>query len=264
MSLAHILPALQSALSAEITVREITPSEAQIYVPFYFPDGDGFVVHVRAAGDGLEITDKANTLLHLGYHTDVERLRDGTRASLLERIRSRHGLEDREGEFVLESSVGDVGASVYSFTQALIEISDLRNLDREIIRSTFREDLASLLHGAFPGIEIDYVDQTHDRQGLYPIPYVLNGTNRPIAVFDIGTDAAALQAIVLAQHHREWDSNKLFVAIEQDQQQLGRRHVSWLSDAFDKQFSTLAGNESAIVDYLRREWTVSQQLSQHA
>ena len=52
--------------------------------------------------------------------------------------------------------------------------------------------------------------------------------------------------------------------IEQDQERLGPRNVSWLSNAFDKRFATHAGNEEAIVAYLEREWDISRRLSQRS
>lgn len=263
MILTLIKPAIDSALAEEIELRAIDDREAQVYVPFYFPDGDGLVVHVRRAGGQLEITDKAHTLLHLSYHTDVERLRNGTRASLFERIRERHGIEDRDGELVAVTDQRRVGQMVFSFVQALLEISNLRNLDREIVRSTFREDLERLLTAQFPQIIRQYADPRHDPQAEYPIPYLLNGTRRPLAVFDVASDDAALRAVVVATQYRIWGhDDMLFVAIEQNQEDLQRRNVSWLSNAFDKQFATLAGNEDAIVAYLQREWDISRRLSE--
>jgi uncharacterized protein DUF1828 len=262
MILDSIKPAIDSALSESVTLRAIGDDEAQIHVPFFFPDGDGLVVHVRAAGDRLELTDRANTLLNLSYHTDVARLRDDTRARLLERIQLRHGVQERDGELILASTEQTLGRSVFSFVQALLEISDLRNLDRETVRSAFREDVATLLDSNFPAIHHGYVDRQHDPTGNYPIPYVLNGTQRPVAVFDVGTDNAALQAVIVARQHREWNDNMLFVAVEETQEDLQRKNVAWLSDAFDKQFPRLHGCEDAVVTYLRREWALSQQLAQ--
>lgn len=262
----EIKPAIESALAEDISLREISDREAQVYVPFYFPDGDGLVVHVRNANGRYEVTDKAHTLLHLSYHTDVDRIRaDGTRSSLLARIQGRHDIEDRDGELVAVTDTAGIGRTVFSFVQALLEISDLRNLDREIVRSTFREDLDQLLTAQFTEIQRPYSDPRHDPQGEYPIPYLMNGTVRPLAIFDVGTDDAALRATVIATQYRNWGrTNMLFVAIEQDQEKLSRRNVSWLSNAFDKQFATLAGNEEAIVAYLHREWDISQRLSQRS
>lgn len=261
-----IKPAIESALAEDINLREISDREVQVYVPFYFPDGDGLVVHVRNANGCYEVTDKAHTLLHLSYHTDIDRIRaEGTRSSLLERIQHRHDIEDRDGELVAVTNAAGIGRTVFSFVQALLEISDLRNLDREIVRSTFREDLDQLLTTHFTEIQRPYSDPRHDPQGEYPIPYLMNGTVRPLAIFDVGTDDAALRATVIATQYRNWGrTDMLFVAIEQDQEKLSRRNVSWLSNAFDKQFATLAGNEGAIVAYLHREWDISQRLSQRS
>lgn len=69
--------------------------------------------------------------------------------------------------------------------------------------------------------------------------------------------------MVVATQYRSWgNKDMLFIAIEQDQEELQRRNVSWLSNAFDKQFATLAGNEDAIVGYLKREWEISHRLSE--
>ena len=74
----RIAPAISTALAEETRIRLVDDHEAQIYVPFYFPDGDGIVVHVRDVGGGrLELTDKAHTIMHLSYDVDVDRLREG-------------------------------------------------------------------------------------------------------------------------------------------------------------------------------------------
>jgi hypothetical protein len=257
----RIAPAISSALAEETEVRLIDEHEAQIYVPFYFPDGDGLVVYVREVGGGrLELTDKAHTIMHLSYHIDVDRLREGTRSAVLERIWQRHGIEDREGELVSATDEQHVGQAVLSFVQALLETSDIRMLEREVVRSTFREDLERLLVERFPQVQRNYIDGQHDPAGTYPVPYLLNGTDRPLALFDVATDDAVARAIVIADRHREWRPTMVMIAVEQDQERLGRRSVAWLSDAFDKQFSRLAGNEDALVEYVEREQEIARRL----
>jgi hypothetical protein len=170
-------------------------------------------------------------------------------------------VEEHDGELRLTTSRDGVGRSVFSFVQALLEITDLRNLDRAIVRSTFRDDVAALLCEHFPAIERDYVDPEHDPARNYPIPYMLNGTSRPVAVFDIGTDAAAAAAVVVARQHKTWHGGMVLVAVEDDQEGLNRKRVAWLSDAFDKQFPSLLGSEDDLIAYLRREWDLSRRIS---
>jgi hypothetical protein len=262
VTLADFQPQIESALSAAVTFREVRHGQVQVYVPFTFPDGDGFVVHLRQVGERLEISDQANTLLHLSYHTDVDRLFDGPRGSLLERILLRGSLEERDGEFVARTSPETLGVDIFRFVQALLEISDLRNLDRETVRSTFRDDLRQLITGHFPTVELAHVDREHDTDGRYPIPYLLNGVTRPIAIFDVNSDERALEALVIVDRFRQWGRSLHTVAIEQDQASLTRQHVAWLSKDIDKQYPALSGSEREIVDYIGDQHHLSRRLDQ--
>ncbi|MDW5595840.1 DUF1828 domain-containing protein [Conexibacter stalactiti] len=263
MTIADLRPLLTAALSAGVVVHPVSQHEAQVVVPFDFPDGDGFVIFVRDRDGGtVEITDHAHTLMHLGYHTDVDRLQSGARAETFERIRCRHGIEDRDGELVTVVPWRDLPTAFFAFVQGLIEISELRNLDQERVRSTFRDDVRRVLVEAFADeIETDWVDRERDDDGLYPIPYVLNGTERPIAIFDVATEENAASALVVAKQHLAWERRLHLVAIERDQTRLPRRHVAWLSDAFDKQFATLSSREQAIVGYLREQHALFKRLA---
>ena len=252
---------IDAALADEVELREVDQGLTQVYVPFEFPDGDGLVLYVRhISPNSLQLTDRGHTLMHMAYHTDVARLAEGQRASLLEQIRLRHDVDEHDGEFVMPSSLETVGSDVFRFSQALLEIADLRNLDREVVRSTFREDFTSLLTDRFPQAIRNFVDREHDERGDYPVPFVLNNTARPIGVFDINSDERALEAVVIANKMREWGHKMHVVAVEEDQETLTRKHVAWLSAALDKQFPALQGRESAIVDYLTEQHALSRRL----
>ena len=260
--IANLKTSIDPALAAEVALRPVREGEVQVYVPFEFSDGDGLVVHVRDFGEGrLEVTDCAHTLLHLSYHTEIKRFTEGQRASLLEKIRLRHGVEDRDGEFVLASTPAAVGVDVFRFSQALLEISDLRNLDKEIVRSTFREDFRNLIGDRFPEAQRDYIDRARDPQGEYPVPFVLNGTPRPIGIFDVNSDERALEAVVIARQLRHWGHRMHFVAVEENQELLTRKHVAWLSATLDKQFPTLDGSQEEIVEHLAEQHALSLRLA---
>lgn len=261
MTLSDLRFSIASALSREITLSQIDAHTAQVWVPFYFPDGDGLVVHLRdAGGDDIEVTDSAHTFMHIGYHDDVDALRSGTRGGLLESIKLRHGVEDRNGELLTHTTRGDVGQAVFGFVQALLEVSDLRNLSRANVRHSFREDVAELLAG-LPGMQTGYVNAARDPDGLYVMPYVMNGVDRPIAVYDINTNENATEAVLVVEKHAAWTPAMEFVAIERDQTTLGRKQTARLSQAFGKQFPAFQGHADEIVAYLEREHAVSRQLT---
>lgn len=254
-------PAIDAALAAEVQLHPRGDREAQLQVPFYFADGDGYVIYLRQVGDAYELTDKAHTLQHLAYHLDISKLRDGTRAALLEQIQRRHGVEDRGGELVRNvPGRDDLGDAVFAFVQALGQISDLRMLEREIVRSTFREDLEITIRNSFADAHTDYTDAQHDPDEKYPIDWLLNGVSRPLAIFGLPSDEMALRAVVTARQFRDWGRPMRFIAVAEEQEKLARRTVAWVSDTFDKQFSTLKGNEELITEYLRAERVLAERL----
>lgn len=93
------------------------------------------------------------------------------------------------------------------------------------------------------------------------MPFVLNGTARPIGVFDVNSDARALEAVVIARQLVAWGHEMHFVAVEEQQEDLTRQHVAWLSATLDKQFPTLDGSHAEIVSHLRREQEISRALT---
>lgn len=191
--------------------------------------------------------------MNIGYHTDIEKFSRGARASVFEKTLARHGIEHRDGELVALRSIDETPEALFGFVQALIEVSDMRMLDRETVRSTFSNDLRDLLTKAFDEIELDYIDGEHDTGAKFPVPYLLNGTPRPIAIFDIATDDSAAAAFAIGSQHQRWTPKIRLVAVERDQESLSRQRVAWVSDLFTKQFASLTGNEDAIVSYLRDE-----------
>lgn len=79
-------------------------------------------------------------------------------------------------------------------------------------------------------------------------------------MFGVPHDEAALRAVVTARQWRDWGHQMRFIAVAQEQESLQRRHVAWLSDTFDKQFSALRGNEDALLGYLVAEHAIALQL----
>lgn len=257
--------AIASAISEDVALRRVNDTQAQVYVPFSFPDGDGLVVHVRDAGAGrVEITDNAHTFMHLSYDQDPEVLLKGARGQRLEAIRRRHGVQERDGEMHLETDVQDIGRGVFAFAQALLEIVEMSaSLERSRVTATFREDLNRLLTEAFGRELIEgYRDPQHDPAGEYPIPYVLNGVSRPIGIFDVLNDAAAQEATVIAQEHRKWGRDFYLVAVEKKQEELNRRYLARLSNAVDKQFASFEGNQEEIVEHVQNQHHISVLLDQ--
>jgi hypothetical protein len=255
VTLAELADSFSEAVGAEVRVEPLGAHDARVFVPFDFPDGDGLVIRLRDKGDALyEWTDMGHTFMHLSYDVDMDALDSGNRKVLLEAIQRRAGLEERSGELVLPTSSDVLAGDLFQFVQALLQVSDLRFLSRERVRSTFADDLQALLLDRFgKRAQFGYWDEDHDPERRYQVDCLLNHLPRPLAIFGVASDSQARDATITLLQFQKWGRELFAMGIYEEMEELPSKVVARLSDVIDKQFSSLAGNEHAIADYLERE-----------
>jgi hypothetical protein len=246
---------LSTALNEAIEVRAVNPSEVQVHTPFRFADGDELVIHLReASGGGLEWSDTGHTFMHLSYWMDIDALESGNRAQLLDNHLTQFSAHESDGELLLPVNGNQLGSSLFQFVQLLLHITDLDLLSREMVRSTFMEDFRRLMQDSFGDhAHLDYVDLERDPNRNYPIDCLLNNRARPVAVFALANDDRCRDATITLHQFREWGRDLFSTGVFEDQEQINRKVLARFTDACDKQFSSLSGQEQEVVGYLQRE-----------
>jgi Domain of unknown function DUF1828 len=245
---------LSTAVGAAIEVEQKGSAEVQIHTPFRFEDGDELVIRLREQRSGtLEWTDTGHTFMHLSYWMDIEALDSGNRARLLADHLAQFGADEQNGELVMPAGTKP-GCSLLQFAQLLLHISDLDFLSREIVKSTFMDDFRDLMKKEFGDYaQLDYIDAERDPSGNYPIDCLLNHRPRPVAIFALPNDDRCRDATITLHQFREWGRELFSAGVFEDQEEIHRKVLARFTDACDKQFSALAGNEQPVVEYLRRE-----------
>lgn len=211
-------------------------------------------MYLRRLDDGrFELTDGGHTFMHMSYSMDVDSLLSGNRARLLEGALARFGVEDRDGELVSATHQDSLGSAFLEYVQALIQVSDLRYLSREVVRSTFLEDFRSVFAAEFEErAHFDYVDPVRDPKGEYPIDCLVNGTSeRPAAVFAITGNDRCKEATITVQQFRWWQRPLFTVGVFEAQEDVNSRVLARFSNPTDKLFAYLKGQEEEVVEYVR-------------
>ena len=219
---------------------------------FEFPDGDRFPIHVSETGTGgVRLSDLGHTLMHISYDHEIDSFLRGTRRRLLETIVSESGVDLDGGVFSIESSLERLPESIFRFGQTLTRVYDLAFLSRSRVRSTFDDDLLTVLKSVISEdrIEADYVPEELPNPDAYWVDFKIDG-RRDIPVFVYGVqnrDKARITTIMLSYFHRheiKFDSILIF----ENQTEIPRLDLARLSDVGGEMISSL----DSVIDLNRK------------
>jgi hypothetical protein len=224
----------------------------QVHTPFVFDDGDELGIVLRRDNDHWALSDEGSTFWHLTYALDERDLQQGTRAKIIDSVLAAFSLENADGELLLPIPDGRYGDALFSFVQALIKITDVRYLSRERVRSTFVEDIATLIDTTVPPQRRRHLwnDAGRDPRGVYTVDWRIDNNGRPLFVFAISNDDHARDATIALLQYEKWGISHYGVGIFEEQEAINRRVLARFSDVCDKQFSSLGGNQERIVQLL--------------
>lgn len=239
-------------VSAQVRLAAEGVDRYRVFTPFRFNDGDHLAIVLRRTGARWALSDEAHTYMHLTYGMDEQDLRRGARQTIISDALSVFGVEDRDGELVLDVPDERYGDALFSFVQALLRIADVSYLSRERTRSTFLEDFESLLAERAPEErrQFDWHDPKHDPQGRYTVDCRINGMARPLFVHALANDDRTRDATIALHQFERWGVGFRSLAIFEDQESINRKVLARFSDVCEKQFSSLAANRDRIGRYI--------------
>ncbi len=253
INLSDIERKLKNEISGEISLKEEGFNRFRIFNPYEFDDGDHFCIFLKKENGRWKFTDEAHTIMHLSYDMDVSALKkEGTRQKILTGIISNFGLEEYDGSLSIKIDDDDFGGAFYNYIHALIKVTDLSYLNKEMVRSTFYEDFRDLMRETISEerLTFDYTHPNFDKEGKYVVDCRINGMPKPIFLFAVPSDSKCKDAMISMYCFNNWGIKYHSVAIFEDQEQINRRVLAQFSDIGEKQFSSLLSNKERIKEYL--------------
>jgi hypothetical protein len=225
----------------------------RVFTPFLFEDGDHLAIVLRRESAGWILSDEGHTYMHLTYDIEEKDFQKGTRQKIITNALSVFKVEDRDGELMLAIQEDHYGDALFSFSQALLKITDVAYLSRERVRSTFMEDFRAFISETVPEHRriFDWHDPRQDPQGMYNVDCRVNGMERPLFVFALPGDDKARDATISLLQFEKMGLSLRSMAVFEDQESVNRKVLARLSDVCEKQFSSLGANKERIVRYLR-------------
>jgi len=248
--LADALKSFRERICGSIALEPAGPGRFIVRSPFIFDDGDEIGLVLKHHETGWVLSDEGQTLMHLSYRLDERDFNSGNRGKLIGNALSMFGVQDRDGELVIPIQDEQYGDALYGIAQTVLKIADVSYLSRERVRSTFLEDFRSLMREAARNPSFDW-RSTDDPKGHYPIDCYVPTGGYPLYVYALGTDDRVRDATISILHFEQMKTRFKSLGIFADQEEVNRKVLARFSDVCEKQFSSLSGSRSRIIDYIR-------------
>lgn len=253
MNIESIKSEFKSRVCEQIDLEPEGEGRFLVVTPFRFEDGDHFVVVLKKEGNRWILTDEASTIMHLSYWMDDKVLQEsGNRKEIMDSSLSGYSVQNRDGELIIPVIESRFGDALFNFIQAVTKVNDISLLSREIVRSTFMEDLMAFIreHVDNSRLVFGWKDQERDPKGNYLVDCRVNSMDRPLFVYGIPSETKANLAALSLLKFDKWDIPFQSLGVFEDQESMEPKPVARFTDAVEKSFSSLQGNKDGIRRYL--------------
>lgn len=230
----------------------------QVLAPFYFDDGDGYVVYLKTDEEGIYLTDNGHTLMHLSYWLDTSQLThdEGERGNLFNGVLKAYGVVYTGGRLTmrLPREPGSIGNYFLTYIQAITKITDIDYLSRERVRRSFLDDLIRFMKDTYgKNAQEKWSNSRLDREGTYAVDIRLDLAKVPIYVYAAWSNERALNVVVSILTHKDWKESFRSLVIHEYVDELSKPNIRKVMDASDKQVSAFYGKQDEIKEYIEQE-----------
>jgi hypothetical protein len=248
---------LREQFNSHVAVREKRPGVLQLVAPLFHEDGDMMDIFLDVPKNGdatpdqkIRVSDHGLTLMRLSYTFDID---TPNKEKIFHRILSENGVAEENGELFIEAAPESLYTALLQFSQAVSKVCNMRYFKREVLVSLFEEMLAEFIQAELP--------RFNPTQAILPIPdrddlevdWEFRPNGAPLYLFAVkDTNRARLATISCLEFQRH---NLKFksIAVHEDIDKLSRKDRNRLTNACDKQFTSLDEFKQNAVSYLERE-----------
>jgi hypothetical protein len=249
-----IFDSLKAGFNHYVAFREKRPGIIQVLAPLFHEDGDMIDVFLdlsKTQEASIRITDHGLTLMRLSYSYDID---TPNKRKIFDRILSENGISEENGRLFLDTDQEHLYPALLQFAQTIAKVSNMQMFKREVIENLFYEMLGDFITSSL------YRYKPHPNSVPIPsrddleVDWEFEVRPRPIFLYGVKDNAKArLAALSCLEFQKRQIPFKSVIVHEDFENGLSKKDQTRITNAADKQFTSLSNFQADAEQYFSRE-----------
>lgn len=253
MKFEPVLEAIKKGFNNSLSVQEKRKGVYQLFIPVFHEDGDGIDLYITVQNGKFILCDFGATIQRLSYSYEID---TDNKHAILQKILSENGLTEDGGNISMETTPASVFNDIMQITHAFAKIGSMRYFKREVVESLFFEMLDDYIMSDLKAF--------NPQKKVYPIPsrddlevdYSFSPNGHPVYLFAVKDSSKARLATISCLEFQRANLNFRGWVVNEDFEKLSKKDRSRLTNACDKQFTSIEEFKSTAGIFLQREKSV--------
>ena len=248
----EIMNRLRQQFGELISLENIDPNVMRIYAPFFHEDGDMMSMYLETMPDGtFLLRDFGNTLMRVSYTFDIDS--DNKQLILNNIVKGNYGILD-DFELQLKATLDSLPEAILQFSQLITKVSSIELLQRQTVKTMFFEYLDDFITTKLSNYKVSkQTTPSRDKQLVVDFQIDPPNERKPIYIFGVNENVKASKVVISCLNFQKQKLPFRSLVIHEDFGGLSSFYRNQITNAVDKQFTTLDDFKEEGLDYITRE-----------
>lgn len=243
---------LSASMNGKISFSPASPDALRIHAPFFHEDGDMYDVFIQEKDGQLFLCDFGMTLMRLSYKMDLDT--EGKNKSF-SKIVANNCVQFDGGNLFMPTSYESFFSDLMQYQTAVSKVSNLEVLRRESISNLFFEQFSHFIFDSlgrtYQNIQSKYKPTN---ESGYEVDFaILDKIDRPVYLMAVKDSVSALRATSLCLRVANSGIRHTSIAVHDSTASIASRDRDALTNAVDKQYTSLSDFESQGASFIARQ-----------
>ena len=252
MNIQKAIKLLNDRAGTSFDLHQRKPGKYQLIIPILHEDGDMIDIYLQDSPEGkghIRVCDFGMTIMRLSY---IYEINTDSRRRIFDSILINNGIQNDDANLYIDTTYDMLYERIMQFASCVQKLCNMRYWSREVIRSSFYEDLKEY---AVTGLK-----KFDPRPNFVPLPdyeiitvdWSLRCNNCIFYLFGVrGTSKAHHTAIALLEFKKA-KLPFLSLVVHEDIEELGKKESTYLTKNADKQYPTLPDLKEDVISDIER------------